>query len=127
MNPTRLPVACELFAQWQRARGDRVEPASRPFSRGWEDLLEDARLVSATERGEAERDARMLAADRWIELKSVRYKSHFIDRVAIPMEMEARWREAFGFVPPSDEEARQIREFAWAQEMAFVRDRKSVV
>ena len=122
MNPTRLPVACELFAQWQRARGDRVEPASRPFSRGWEDLLEDARLVSATERGEAERDARMLAADRWIELKSVRYKSHFIDRVAIPMEMEARWREAFGFVPPSDEEARQIREFAWAQEMAFVRE-----
>ena len=39
----------------------------------------------------------------------------------IPLAAEPRWREAFGFVPPSDEEARQIREFSWTPELAFVR------
>src|SRR5690349_2993912 len=112
MNPTRLPIAREMFAQWQRARGGRTEPSSRPFSRHWEDLLEDAQLVSATERSEAEHDARLLAADGWVDLKPVRYKTHLIDRIVIPLAAEARWREAFGFVPPSDEEARLMQEFA---------------
>ncbi len=122
MNPTDLPIARELFAQWQRARGGRTEPASRPFSRGWEELLEDARLVSATERSEAERDAKGLETDGWVELKAVRYKPHLVDRLVIPLGAEARWREAFGFVPPSDEETRQIREFPWEPELSFLRD-----
>ena len=33
MKPAGLPIARELFAQWQRARGGRTDPASRPFSR----------------------------------------------------------------------------------------------
>ncbi len=122
MNPTRLPVAGELFAQWQRARGSRLEPATRPFSRGWEDLLEDAGLVSATDRSDAERDVRRLAAQGWLEIKSMRFKAHLLERIVIPLAAEARWREAFGFVPPSDEEARRIREFAWAPPLAFVRE-----
>jgi len=122
MNPADLPIACELFAQWQGARGGRTDPASRPFSRSWEALLEDARLVSATERSEAERDARGLETDGWVELKSVRYKPHLIDRVIIPLGAEARWCQAFGFVPPSDEEARQIRDFPWEPELSFLRD-----
>ena len=122
MNPADLPIACELIAQWQRARGGRTDPASRPFARSWEDLLEDARLVSATERREAERDARELETDGWVELKTVRYKSHLIDRVVIPLGAEARWREVFGFVPPSDEEVRQIREFLWESELSFLRE-----
>ena len=117
-----MPVACEMFAQWQRARGARAQPASRPFSRSWEDLLEDARLVSAMERQEAERDAGVLANAGWLELKLVRYKSHLIERVVIPLAVEARWQEAFGFVPPSDEEARQIREFPWVTALGFVRE-----
>src|SRR5258708_10895740 len=104
MNPADLPSARELFAQWQRARGGRTDPASRPFSRSWEDLLEDARLVSATERSEAERDARTLERGGWVELKPLRYRPHAIDRIVIPLGAEARWREAFGFVPPSDGE-----------------------
>ena len=96
MNPVNLPIACELFAQWQRARGGRAEVASRPFSRRWEDLLEDARLVSATERSEAEYDARKLEQDGWVELRAVRYKLHLIDRIVIPLTTEGRWREAFG-------------------------------
>jgi hypothetical protein len=122
MNPPGLPIACELFAQWQRARGGRTEPASRPFSRLWEDLLEQARLVSATERDEAERDARTLEAGGWVALKSVPYKSHLIRHIVIPLAAEERWCAAFGFVPPSDEEARQIREFSWEPELAFLRE-----
>jgi hypothetical protein len=122
MNPVELPCARELFAQWQRARGGRTEPASRPFSRSWEDLLEDARLVSASERSEAERDAKALAASGWIQLKSVRYKSHLIDRVIIPPAAETRWCEAFGFVAPSDEEERRIREFSWEPPLGFMRE-----
>jgi len=123
MNPVRSPIACELFKQWQCARGGRTDPALRPFSRPWEDLLEDASLVSATARNDAERDIRGLAAGNcWVELRAVRYKPHLIERIVMPLHAEARWREAFGFVPPSDEEARQIREFAWEPELAFVRD-----
>ncbi len=120
MNLSQQPVACELFAQWQRARGSRQEPATRPFSRGWEDLLEDAGLVSATDRSDAERDARALESIGWVEIKPVRYRTHLIDRIVIPLAAEVRWSEEFGFVPPSDEEARQIQEFPWAAELAFV-------
>jgi hypothetical protein len=122
MNPVRSPLASELFAQWQRARGGRLEPAARPFSRGWEELLEKAGLVSATERADAERDARALEAGAWVELKPVAYRPHLINRISIPLAAEAKWGEAFGFVPPSDEEARQIREFPWEPALSFVRD-----
>ena len=123
MNPIRSPIACELFKQWQCARGRRTDSAQRPFFRRWEDLLEDANLVSATERNDAERDVRALAADNcWVELRAVRYKPHLIERVLMPLDAEVRWRKAFGFVPPSDEEARQIREFSWERELVFVRE-----
>jgi hypothetical protein len=122
MNPSELPFAQELFAQWQRARGNRMEPATRPFSRGWEDLLEDARLVSATDRGEAEHDARALALAGWLELKSVRYKPHLLDRIVMPLAAEPRWMAAFGFVPPPAEEACQIQAYPWVPALAFVRE-----
>jgi hypothetical protein len=85
-------------------------------------LLEDAGLVSATDRNDAERDARALAAGGWIEIKPVRYKPHLIARIAIPLTEENRWREAFGFVPPSDEEARSIRGHDWEPRLAFLRE-----
>ena len=125
MNPTLVPVARELFAQWQRARGSRTEVATRPFSRGWEDLLEDASLVSAPDRNDAERDARLLAAGGWMEIKPVRYRPHLIDRIVMPLAAEIRWREAFGFVPPSDEEAHLIRKFPWEPPLAFLREFRS--
>jgi hypothetical protein len=120
MKPEPLPIARELFAQWRRARGDRSDPATRPFSRGWEELLADAGLHSATERCEAERDAQALAADGWVELKSVRYRPHGIDRITVPLAQENRWRAAFGFTPPSDDNARQVRDYPWQPELAFL-------
>jgi hypothetical protein len=127
MDPARLPVARELFAQWQRARGHRSEPASRPFSRGWEELLEAAGLRSAPERGEAEHDARSLAAEGWLDLQPVPYKPHLLARVRLPLEAEARWGAAFGFVAPTDDEARQIAAHPWAPALAFVRTARTQV
>ena len=122
MNPSRSPIAIEIFSQWQRARGRRLEPASRPLTRSWEDLLEDAGLVTAVERNDAESDARALQVERLLELRPLRYRPHTIGRVVIPLEAEGRWMEAFGFVPPSDEEARQIKQFPWESRLAFVSD-----
>jgi hypothetical protein len=117
-----MPMACELFVQWRRARGGRSEPSVRPFSRNWEDLLETAELVSAVDRGDAERDARHLAQEGWVTLGFVRYKSQLIERIAIPLEAEARWCSAFGFTPVSDEETRAVREYPWCTDLAFVRE-----
>ena len=94
----------------------------RSFSRGWEDLLEDAGILAATDRADAERDARSLEADGWVALKAVRYRSNLIGGIMVPLEQETRWKEAFGFTSPSDEEARLIRGHAWQPELAFLRD-----
>lgn len=123
MSPENLPIANELFSQWRRLRGDQTEKATRrPFSRHWEKLLEYAGLFSALERSEAERDVRALAKAGWLELKSVRYRTHIIERIIIPLESEAKWMEAFHYQPPSDDERRQIREFPWVAELAFLND-----
>ena len=121
MNPGQLPVACELFRQWRTARGDREEPAARPFTRDWEQLLEAAGIVSALDRNDAERDAQALEAAGWLRLTPVRHRPHLIQRVALPLDQENNWREAFGFVPPSDAEARQIREYPWKPGLDFAR------
>ncbi len=122
MNLVRVPIACELFKQWQGARGGREDAAIRPFSRGWEDLLEDAGIVSAVDRGDAERDVRTLQGEGWLEVKPVRGRPHFIARVVIPLELEGRWRTAFGFIPPSDEEGKRVREYPWQPALAFLRE-----
>lgn len=122
MNPCRLPIACELFAQWRRARGDRETAATRPFSRGWEELLEDAGILAAPDRNDAERDAHRMEQDGWLRLRPVPYRSHLIGRITLPLDQEARWMAAFGFHPPSDEEARRLREHPWQPELAFLSD-----
>lgn len=123
----RSPLACELFRQWQRARGGRTTPAARPFSRGWEELLERAGLTTATERADAGRDAQALAERGWVELKPVPYRAHLIGRILIPLSAENDWCEAFGFVPPDDAEAKQIQEFDWVSAMGFVREARLAV
>ena len=76
IDPAELPIARELFAQWRKARGDRAEPATRPFSRSWEQLMEDAGLLAATDRSEADRDIRDLHVAGWLEARPVRYRPH---------------------------------------------------
>ncbi len=122
MNPAQSPLASELFRQWQRARGSREESASRPFSRRWEDLLEEADIITAIDRADAERDARALAERDWLTIKPVRYREQTIDRVAIPLAAEDSWMTAFGFVRPDAADFRRIREFPWMPAMGFVRE-----
>jgi len=62
----------------------------------------------------------MLEQAGWIELRQVRYRPHLIDRIVIPLEAEPRWCEAFGFVPPSEDETRRIRDFPWEPELSFL-------
>ena len=127
MNPARLPVACQLFAQWQRARGDRAESAKQAFSRDWETLLEDANLRTAIERSDADRDARTLAGYGWVTLKTVRYKAHLLERIAIPPSEEQRWCEAFGFIRTSDDESRRICDFLWVPALGFLAESRTSV
>jgi hypothetical protein len=93
-----------------------------PFSRRWEALLEDAHLVSATERADAEHDARSLEVDSWVILAPIKHRPHLIDRIAIPLAAEARWREAFGFAPPTESDMHRIREYAWERKLTFLRE-----
>ncbi|MSU61471.1 MAG: hypothetical protein EXS31_03595 [Pedosphaera sp.] len=120
MDLTRLPIARELFAQWRKARGERIETATRPFSRLWRQLLAGAVIVSAVDEDDAKRDARALADAGLVELRLVRYRPDIIERILIPLATEPRWRDAFGLVPPSDEEAERIREFPWCAQLGFV-------
>lgn len=85
-------------------------------------MLEAGRLVTATERADAHRDALALEADGWVELKPVRYRPHLLDRIVMPLTAEAKWCEAFGFVPPTEDETRQIREFSWEASLTFLRE-----
>ena len=123
MNPTRLPIAVELFAQWRRVRGNSAEEqAQRAFSRNWEKLLDDAGLLSALDRNDAERDIRKLAEGGWAEIKTVLRRPHFIERVSIPTEAEVRWKEAFHFEPPSASEWEKIQVHAWPPSLAFLKN-----
>jgi len=122
MDPTQSPVACALFQQWRVARGERVESAQRPFTRDWEDLLEKAGIVSATDRRDADVEARALDAEGWLKINTVKYRPYLIGRLAIPLDRESRWRDVFGFVPISKKDAQRMRDFAWCDRLSFVRD-----
>ena len=123
----RIPLARELFAQWTRARGEKVGTSSRPFSRNWEKLLSDASLHSGSDVDEASRDACALAQEGWISITTDRYHRHRINRIAIPLEQEPRWMETFGFVQDlgRDTEKRSTRD--WEPELQFCTTAKLAV
>lgn len=127
MDLTRIPVARELFAQWRKARGNRAETTTRPFSRDWEKILSDAGLHSGLEQEEAGRDAHALATAGWLRLQPVKYYPHRIARVQIPLEQEERWKEAFGFVPVSNEDLERFRTWDWEPELRFCAQARLVV
>lgn len=75
------------------ARKRRVTSSVRPFRRDWEDLLDDAGLKSADDRGTALREAETLKQIRLIPFKS---KPRYIDKIEIPLESEAWLHAQFG-------------------------------
>ncbi len=121
MNPKDSPVGQVLFAQWQRARGLVASPRSRPFSRTWARLEEAGLFPSAHEEQDAVRDLRDLEADGWVILTAERYYRHRIATIKIPLAVEPRWKEAFGFTEPTDDQRKQIGEWPWSEKMTFLK------
>lgn len=116
----RLPVLRELHDQWWAARGGSLGEAQRPFSRDWEELLEAGGLRSAEQRGEAERDARLLAAVGLVELRPVKYRPNLIKTIRIPLAAEPRLASLFGDVTEADPSAATLAGVVWQPELAFL-------
>jgi len=76
---------------------------------------------SATEEQEALRDLRDMEADGWVRLTWERYYRHRIDTIKIPLETESRWKEAFDFTEPTDDQRKQIEEWPWSEKLAFLK------
>lgn len=119
------PFLRELHDQWWRARGGRLGTSALPYSRHWDQLLEDAGLLSAELRAEAERDARLLASVDLLRLKSPRYRPHLLERVLIPVEAELRLATLFGDPVEPDEPGPDLAGFAWEPELMFVRETRT--
>jgi hypothetical protein len=115
-----LPVFRELHGQWWTARGERLGESQRPFSRDWDQLLEDAGQWSAEQRNEAERDVRMLADVGLVELKPVKYRPHIIARILIPLAVEERLAILFGDPLVNERLGTDLKSVAWAAELAFL-------
>jgi hypothetical protein len=86
----------ELHRQWQSARGGRITQASRTYTRGWEDLLDAAGIMSADERAAAEREAAVLEQGGRIKLLRHRYRKYRIEKIAVPLEAEVWLAGLFG-------------------------------
>lgn len=120
-----FPVLRDLHDSWWKARGGRLGASKLPYSRDWEQLLEDAGLVSADLRSEAERDARLLAAVGLLRLKSSKYRPNLVQRVLIPVEAERRLAALFGDPVEPDLPGPDLSAMPWEPEFAFVRDTRT--
>jgi len=123
-----IPLLRELHDQWLVNRGYVPRDGfQRPFSRDWETLLTDAELVSAEQRNEATRDARRLADIGLLQIKSVKHRPEYIQRVSIPLEAESRLRNLFPEFHVSPAETFDPDTIAWEPEMQFVVAIKAMV
>ena len=86
----------EFYRQWYEARGKKLEPRKRSFSRRWETLLDDAGLRSAAERSNAVAEADALRAGGHLELGRHRYRRYLIESVALPASSEPWLLALFG-------------------------------
>lgn len=120
MNVQNIPVACELFRQWVKARGLKRSTASRDFIRSWRHIEESAIFAEAPE-SETIRDLRDLEREGWLKITPEKYYRHRIAKVRIPLNCEARWKEAFGFVVLDKTEAERIASWSWANQLDFLR------
>ena len=121
------PVLRTLHDQWWAARGGRLGESQRPFSRDWDQLLEDAGLLSSEQRREAERDARALEKAGLVQLKPVRYRPHLIDRILLPVAIEERLARLFGDPTESLDPRIDLAGVDWQPELTFLRQTRVTV
>jgi hypothetical protein len=117
-----LPVLKELHDQWWAARGAKLGESQRPFSRDWDRLLQDSGLLSAEQRREADRDARLLADSGLVELRPVKYRPRLISRILIPLAAELRLAALFGDPTGQEEAGPDLSGTDWAGELGFLRE-----
>jgi hypothetical protein len=123
-----LPILRELHNQWLVNRGYALADGfRRPFSRDWETLLADAKLISAESRSEASHDARMLAAVGLLAIKTARHRPEYIQRISIPLEVEGRLRNLFPEFNTTPNEKFDPTTVAWEPEMKFVVEARAMV
>jgi len=82
------PWLVELHRQWHGARGKNLSAGARPFSRNWEDLLDDAGLKSAAERNAARAEAETLGKEGRLVLRHHKYRKHILESISLPPASE---------------------------------------
>ena len=117
-----LPVLKELHDQWWRARGASLGAHTRPFSRDWEQLLEDSGLVSADHRADAERDARLLAGAGLVHLSVDKRRPYLILRIQVSIEAGARLATLFGDPVGSNDPGLDPTTIEWEPELRFLHE-----
>lgn len=85
----RSPWLTELYRQWRKARGGKLSPAVRPFSRDWNQLLDAAGLHTAAERNHAQAEAEALWKQDHLVLVLHKYRDYLIERVLLPVASES--------------------------------------
>lgn len=118
----KFPIFRAFFLQWRDARGG-AEPATfrKRFSRDWEELLRDAGLLSAIDRREALRDARVLQGAGMLDLQTRSQRPEEILSVRLPLEAEPRLRALFVDELPQRAPAFDFTSVEWAPELAFLK------
>jgi hypothetical protein len=79
----------ELHRQWHEARGRKLQPSARAFSRPWEDLLDAAGLRTAAERSHALGEAAEYEKQGRVRLRRHRYRRHLVEAIDLPPASES--------------------------------------
>ena len=98
----------ELHRQWFAARGNQLAVKSRPFSRAWDQLLDDTGITSAEDIATAEREAAKLHDQNKITLKRHKYRRYRIEGISLPLSSEPWLRSLFGSPIPEDLRQRSL-------------------
>jgi hypothetical protein len=111
----------ELHRQWFAARGKQLASKTRPFSREWEQLLDDSGVTSAEDVATAEREAAKLHDQNKITLKRHKYRRYRIEGISLPLSSEAWLRSLFSSPVPEDLRQRSLEHVKGAAEQEHPR------
>lgn len=93
----KFPSWMLLFhRRWYAARGKGVRSFQRAFRCGWEELLDDAKISSAEDRGQSVREAEDWENKGMLCLHRHRHRRYLIEAISLPLEAENQWCEMLG-------------------------------
>ncbi len=109
-----------VFARLQRAR-QRQPVSQRAWSADWEDLLEEAGILSAEDRAEAMRLALTLEAQGWLKLTRTK-QGEGLRRITLPLERERDWFHAWELPHPAElpDDRGALNGIEWVSELTFL-------